>query len=474
MVIIMEKIGSLLNKYQVLILGTISTAVLGFILALLAGPESDYILFINICLTLVFIFLLYRLLFKAHNNYSFLMLSYNLFLIICANHYYSYNELVSNYPALQYIDKSLLYVIVVVILATLFLFLRFISLVSRGSGSRSQYCANAESNNYAEDRSEQQLNGRDLHIQQMQPAPVIDKSRMLSVGAITLVALILFAVICIAIYCFLVLIENNTGVEKIDMYEVVATCTSYGMTLLFIMTAIFFIVVILIELVSYILHKVKVLLNLNGSQASDEYAAAKEMNQRMNYKSGIKAPTYALSIIIFFSLLYLAYKISGHTLQDFFNSAVGGEYLALPLTLLASIIAFFIFVRLIHGILLLTLKAKTLRLEVYIIRIGKLIVSIIYRSIIIVLKFIKFIPDFFEALHSMVLSDEEDYPDDEDILVKTASTAEENTILDISTSDINVGINSTETVDASNENADNTDNTENIENVTDITEEEGM
>lgn len=474
----MEKVDNLLYKYQVPILGTIGTAVLGIILALLAGPESDYILFINICLTLVFIFLLYRLLFKAHNSYSFLMLSYNLLLIICANHYYSYNELVSNYPALQYIDKSLLYVIVVVILATVFLFLRFISLVSRGSSGRSQYYANTNNNSdMEEDCLEQQLNRKDLHIQQIQSVPVIDKSRMLSVGAITLVALILFAVICIAIYCFLVLINNNTGVEKIDMYEVVATCTSYGMTLLFIMTAIFFIVVILIELVSYILHKVKVLLNLNESQTSDEYATAREKNHGITYKSGIKAPTYALSIIIFFSLLYMAYKISGHTLQDFFNSAVGGEYLALPLTLLAGIIAFFIFVRLIHGILLLTLKAKTLRLEVYIIRIGKMIVSIMYRSIIIVLKFIKFIPDFFEALHIMVLSDDEDLEyeediNDEDILSRIAVSSEES-INGNSVTDINAGINSVKTADEGDKIAGIDDNTYEAA-AANITEEEGM
>lgn len=431
----MEKVNSLLNKHLIPIIATVCTAVFGMLFALLIGPDSDYILFVNICLTLVFIFLLYRLLFIVDNSYSFLLLTYNLILIICANHYYSYNEVVSNYPALQYIDKSVLYIVVVVILASLFLFLRFLSLVSRGVGSKSHYYASAQSY-YTNDAANKEIKSTDNLYQQTNHKSVIDKRRMFLVGAIALVALILFAIICIAIYCFLVLIENSNSVEKIDMYELVATSTSYGMTLLFVITALFFIVVILIELVSYILHKVKVLLNLNGDPASEEYAAASEYSLKVNRKTQIKAPTYALSIIIFFALLYLVYKISGQTLQDLLKSAAEGEYLLLPLTLLACIIAFFICVRVIHGILLLTLKAKSLRVEVYIIRIGKLIASIIYRSIMIVLKFLKFIPDFFDALHDMVLSDDDDLEDEDMAAVTLPTLSIYNNVADNSNEDI--------------------------------------
>jgi hypothetical protein len=406
----MENLGALLNKYRLPVLATTSTAVLGIFLALLAGPESDYILFINICLTLAFIYLLYRLLFKPDNSYSFLFLSCNLILIICANHFYSYKELVNTFTALQYIDPSLLYIIVVVIVASLFLFLRFISLVSRGSGIKARHYTDSNSGNIANKNTKQQPeNEDDLYIQ---PNTAFDKRRMLSVGAITLVAMILLAIICVVIYCFLVLVENGTGVEKLDMYELVATCTSYGMTFLFIITAIFFILVILIELASYILKKIKALLNINNNPSVHGYASTAEKKQQVRQTSDIKVPTYALSILIFFSLLYLAYKIGGQTLQDFFKAAAKGDYLVLPLTLLACVVAFFILVRVIHGILLFTLKAKRYRVEAYIIRIGKLIVSIIFRTIIIALKFVKFVPDFFEALHDMVLSDDEETTDD--------------------------------------------------------------
>lgn len=406
----MENMGSMFNKYRFPVLAISATAVLGLILAVLAGPDSDYILFINVCLSLAFIYLLYRLLFKPDNSYSFLLLSCDLFLIICANHFYSYKELVSNFTGLQYIDQSLLYIIVVVIVASLFLFLRFISLLSRGGSDKSRQYANSNSSKGAENGTIQQPGTGDASHNQ--PGIVIDKRRMLSVGAITLVALILFAIICVVIYCFLVLVENGTGVDKLDMYGLVATSTSYGMTLLFVITAIFFILVILIELASYILKKIKALLNISSGQAEDEYAAT-ENKQQAKYKSDIRVPTYAISILIFFALLYMSYKLGGQTLQDFFKTAAKGDYLILPLTLLASVVAFFILVRVIHGILLFTLKAKSFRIETYIIRIGKLIVNILFRSIIVALKFVKFVPDFFEALHDMVLSEADEYEEEE-------------------------------------------------------------
>ena len=403
----MENLGALLNKYRLPVLATTSTAVLGIFLALLAGPESDYILFINICLTLAFIYLLYRLLFKPDNSYSFLFLSCNLILIICANHFYSYKELVNTFTALQYIDPSLLYIIVVVIVASLFLFLRFISLVSRGSGIKARHYTDSNSGNIANKNTKQQPETRMIYIYSLNTA--FDKRRMLrwsyNPG---------HDLTCNKLCCYILLFgvgENGTG-EKLDMYELVATCTSYGMTFLFIITAIFFILVILIELASYILKKIKALLNINNNPSVHGYASTAEKKQQVRQTSDIKVPTYALSILIFFSLLYLAYKIGGQTLQDFFKAAAKGDYLVLPLTLLACVVAFFILVRVIHGILLFTLKAKRYRVEAYIIRIGKLIVSIIFRTIIIALKFVKFVPDFFEALHDMVLSDDEETTDD--------------------------------------------------------------
>lgn len=421
----MDYINQFLNKYKIPVIATLGTILLGIILAIFIGPDSDYILFTNVCLTLCFIYLLFRLLFAKDNSYSFMLMGYNLFLIVCANHYYSYNELVEHYEAFKYIDQSLLYLIVVLLVASLFIFLRFISLFSRGSGIRRQFINNTKASSDIEDSLGQQFHNNLQNQQQMQSAYSADKRRMLRVGAITLVAMILFAVICIAMYCFLVLVEHGTGVEKIDMYELVATCTSYGMTLLFVIAAISFIVFILIELALYILNRIKLLFNINSGQAidnkadagkaysghmSDEYAAASESLQRLqktNYKSGIMGLSYAISIVIFLSLLYISYKISGQSLQNILIQAVGKDYLALPLTLLATIIAFFIIVRIIHGIILLTLKAKTFRLEVYVIRIGKLIVSIIFRTIIIALNFVKLVPDFLEALHDMVLSDDE-------------------------------------------------------------------
>jgi hypothetical protein len=344
------------------------------------------------------------------------MIVCTLILAVCANHYYSFNELISTYPVLKNIDKRLFLLIIVTVLSSLILILKVISLAYREYGYKRidpPVPVPAENGDgEPEDRQLQQTT-----ISRMSKLKFInEKGRMFTAGAIVLVVVILLAVIFLATYSFLLLIRNKTGIAQIDIYEIVATCTGYGISLLFILAALFFIVVVLIEVISYILKKIRSLLKFR-----DEYAAADELSQRSSSK--IKEPTYAFSIIIFFALLYMSYKISGYNLDKLYNAVAGGEYLALPLTLLVGIVAFFIFVRLIHGIILLILKGRALRIEVYVIRIGKLVVSILYRSIITALTFIKFIPDFFEALHGMVLMDEDDISEDSDI---SASNNKEN------------------------------------------------
>ena len=139
-------------------------------------------------------------------------------------------------------------------------------------------------------------------------------------------------------------------------------------------------------------------------------------------------PLYALSAVIAIVVFYLAYMVTGITIDTFYDFVNKSEYLALPLLILFIGTAFVVFLRLIHATLLLLVGMKPENIKEFwkklndkiniaerVAEILRMIMDIILNSVIVVLKFVIFIPDFFDSVYSFVLEDEDEFELEDEI-----------------------------------------------------------
>ncbi|GHV05293.1 hypothetical protein FACS1894217_01920 [Clostridia bacterium] len=183
------------------------------------------------------------------------------------------------------------------------------------------------------------------------------------------------------------------------MSALVSYLLGYGASILFIIFALAIIVLALIELARFLYSRI---------------ALFKE--ERKKGKSETSTLTYVFSVLIVFAMILLTYKISDFTFDKFTEIAWGGDYLALPLILLVGIVAIVLLIRLTHGILSLVMKPdpfdveetlKELEVGSHIKNISISIVKIFFGTIRAALDFVVFIPNFFEAMGKLVLSDDD-------------------------------------------------------------------
>jgi hypothetical protein len=237
------------------------------------------------------------------------------------------------------------------------------------------------------------------------PSRISPKERAASfLRGVGMLAVILI-VMAITIYIFNMVSVNGLDKSNIDIYETIKFFASYGASLLFIFFAVIVIIITLVALSRFIFARIA----LFGKKAI------------LYDGKPAETPTYAISIVIVLVLFFLTYNITGFSMENFRNSIVSGEYLALPLMLLVVMAAFFIFVLLTHGIILWLSEATADGLRKYIkenkislnpipriIDVIQTIIDIVFKTIKSALDFVTYVPNFFEALHKMVLEDEEE------------------------------------------------------------------
>jgi len=190
-----------------------------------------------------------------------------------------------------------------------------------------------------------------------------------------------------------------------DLSALVSYLLGFGASILFIIFALAIIVLALIELARFLYSRLALF-----------------RNERKNGKSETFTLTYVFSFLIVFAMLLLTYKISDFTFDKFTEIAWGGDYLAVPLVLLVGIVAIVLMIRLTHGVLSIIMKPdpfdvesalKELKIGSNIHGISVSIAKIFFRTIQSALDFVFFIPNFFETMSKLVLSDDEDEDDDD-------------------------------------------------------------
>ena len=197
------------------------------------------------------------------------------------------------------------------------------------------------------------------------------------------------------------LVIAKVPVEPFDFFDTVTYLLAYSAAILCVIMAVGLTMTVIIELVRFIYSRIW----LPRISGTDQNSGA--------------PPLYVFSFIIVAVLFYLSFRISGFTMDDFTEIISGGEYLALPLTVLVIITAFCILVRITHGLILLVMDmdatkirsffsraAQNIGLNETIISISKTIVAIVLGTIDLALKFVKFIPDFFESMYNFTFADE--------------------------------------------------------------------
>lgn len=217
----------------------------------------------------------------------------------------------------------------------------------------------------------------------------------------------IFLIILIGAGCalFSILYKNGVLKQNYDFFEIAASLLKYAGSVVMILLEVVIVIIFLIEMIRLIVSRMRAFsLSLKEDAKADTI------------------PLYALSAVLDIIVCYLTYKFTGVTIDSFYSLANSSEYLALPLLILFVGIAFVIFLRLTHATLLLLVEMKPdnvrgflkkvndkARITERVIEIVRMLIDIVLNSIITVLKFVTFIPDFFGTLYSFVLEDEGEF-----------------------------------------------------------------
>lgn len=127
-----------------------------------------------------------------------------------------------------------------------------------------------------------------------------------------------------------------------------------------------------------------------------------------------------------FIILFLTWRVTDFSLDDLTETLTSGNYLVFPITVIVTMTLFFLLVQITHAIILMLSKISAadvkdfieaqnekLKIGSRIIEIIAIVVDIILDTILSTLKFVEFVPNFFDSLKNMILLDDEDLIDEE-------------------------------------------------------------
>lgn len=309
--------------------------------------------------------------------------------IMFANKIYDYEKLKTLFPALKNVDP--LYFTFTFLGGVLFIFMIVKVML--------YIYDNAEKDNIVSDIED------DIHVTETL-GTVESPVKKGNSKAWTIIYLLLLIILAGAgCTLFGILYRKDIPQNDYDFFEVVISLLKYAGSVVLILLAFVVVIIFLIEMIRLIISRMRVF-----------FASLKEETKEDT------VPLYALSAVISIVVFYLAYKVTGVTVDTFYDLINKGEYLALPLIILFIGAAFVIFLRLIHATLLLLVGMKPDSIKEFwkkindktniterVVEILKIIIDIILNSVITVLKFVKFIPDFFSTIYSFVLEDESEF-----------------------------------------------------------------
>lgn len=345
-----------------------------------------------------FLFLcFYNIIFKGNRKGMVVGVLSGLAVIAFANRLYDYEKLKTLLPLLNNVDPLIFTIIAlggvlaILIVAKLLIYVYDnaedkVSPTSSSSMATSNKVGGAEGNNI----------------------PLVEREgRNTDHSNARMVLYFIFLIILMGAGCalFSILYRNNVLKQNYDFFEVVTSLAKYAGSVGMILLAVFIVIIFLIEMTRLVISRMRAFFLSIKEDAKEN-----------------TIPLYTVSAILDIIVCYLGYKFTGITIDSFYSFVNSGEYLVLPLLVIFFGIAFVIFLRLTHATLLLLVEMKPENVKGFlkkvndktkiterVIEIVRMLIDIVLNSVITVLKFVTFIPDFFETLYSLVLEDEGEF-----------------------------------------------------------------
>lgn len=345
-----------------------------------------------------FLFLcFYSIIFKSNRKGMVVGVLSGLAVIAFANRLYDYDKLKTLLPLLNNVEPMIFIILVLGGMLTILILAKFliyvydnveddIALTSSNSMDTSNNVGDAKGNK----------------------TPLVKrKSRNVDYSNARMVLYFIFLIILMGAGCalFSILYKNNVLKQNYDFFEVVTSLAKYAGSVGIIILAVVIVIIFLIEMIRLIISRMRAFFRSLKEDAKEN-----------------TIPLYALSAILDIIVCYLAYEFTGITIDSFYGFVNSGEYLVLPLLILFLGIAFVVFLRLTHATLLLLVEMKPENVKGFlkkvndktkiterVIEIVKMLIDIVLNSVITVLNFVTFIPDFFGTLYSLVLEDENEF-----------------------------------------------------------------
>lgn len=219
---------------------------------------------------------------------------------------------------------------------------------------------------------------------------------------ISVFALILLAMIAAACYIFgLIFTQSESTLDSANFFDITALLSSYGGTLLLVLVMVLVVLFVFVEAIRFVFARIMAPLPAKGQEQ--------------------KPPIYVFSVIITIILFYLSYSVGGFSLDDFTDFSSNGRYLAFPLAITVVLVAFFVIVRVIHGVILILMEVKADAIKNFISEkeksshinerlytIFQIILDLVLGTILTALRFVLFIPNFFRDLYNLVFLEDGD------------------------------------------------------------------
>lgn len=347
----------------------------------------------------------YNIIFKGISEGMIVYVSCGVLILIFANKLYDYNQIKKLIPVLNEVDPALFSMIVLGAMVFILLFVKVL-----------MYMYNSTETNIDQDKNEpdriiltRKENNENITTVRHNKVEIILYT--LGVVGITVVCCVIFGVFY----------KNSIWKQEDDFFQVVEALLKYSGYVLMHLLAFVVVIIFLIEMIRLVVSRIR----------SFYYSLKSE--------TGVDSiPMYALSIVVDLIVCYLAYKFTGFTVDKFYDLVSSSEYLILPLIILFLGIAFIVFLRLTHATLLLLADTKPEDIKGFLKKINdkieildrvneilKMLVDIVLDSIIVILKFVVFIPDFFGTIYSFVLEDEEESEAEDESVVEGQRDTEE-------------------------------------------------
>lgn len=410
----MNVIKKFLKKNARLILHILCTGIICPILAILFNQLPDYRLIGNILLVVLIVYCMYRIIFKGIYTDSVIKLICIFAMLIATNRLYSYEVVISLFPFLSNIKQEILVAIVVLMILVILMILKIITYIKPVDLQRSNIAPNNATNeneHVVNDLVDLNISNRrqyaqtDLStIRQIDPNTIKAITSFLQFLVFLFVIFAAFIIPTLYIYSFN---KNNINISTPNFNKLIPALISYGIMILFFFFAFVIISITLIHLAKYLYGQITSFKSITDKEGENYHMSS-----------------YALSVIIVFTALFIFWKDSNLTIYRLTDKLVIGDYLAIPLAVLIGITAFLLLVQITHIIILFFREINFENIRGYIkkyinefqikeqiIEIARDITKIVLGTITVALQFVLFIPSFFKMIKEMVFDDEDDICD---------------------------------------------------------------